>query len=201
MSERALPAADRRYEAYSHEAMQAEVEAGNDPSGAGEIGAQWTYLSARLRDSVQALAGMSTMTDELWQGAAGEAVRRSLDRAAVWTDRTARTSELIGAAVGEQAAAAALARAQMPEPVSYDPAGLIREAAVSGDIRSLVGLSDLLSGRRAEAEAARQQAVDVMRARDDALLAAVPGQDFDAPPPLTGTGSAEALPSGRAVPS
>jgi hypothetical protein len=195
MTERTPPADDRRYEAYSHEAMQAEVEAGNDPGAAGEIGAQWTHLAARLRDSVQALAGMSTASQELWQGPAGEALRRSLGRAAEWTDRTAQVSALVGESVGQQAAVAARARVQMPEPVPYDAAGLIREAAGSGDIRSLVGLSDLLSARRAEAEAARQRAVDVMRERDEALRAAVPRQGFDTPPPLTG---ATAVPARRA---
>ncbi|WP_199431869.1 PE-PGRS family protein [Qaidamihabitans albus] len=185
MSERAVPEATRRYESYRHEELKAEVESGNDPTAAGEIGRAWADLAVRLREAGEALTGMVAGSEEQWQGAGGDALRAVLGRAAGWSDRSAELSDLLGDAVGQQAAIAAKAKAEMPEPVPYDPAGMIRDAAAGGDIRLLAGLADALAARRAEAEAARQQAVDVMYARDEALRAAAPATSFPAPPELT----------------
>jgi hypothetical protein len=67
----------------------------------------------------------------------------------------------------------------MPPPVPYDPVAMIREA--SGNVLSLIGLSDAMAARRAESEAARLKAIDVMNTRDSALRAAVPAQSAEAP--------------------
>ncbi|SFQ06990.1 hypothetical protein SAMN05421810_104376 [Amycolatopsis arida] len=188
MDQRGVPEPDRRYEAYSHPAMRAEVETGNDPAEAGDVGQQWGELAARLRESTDALRGVAEASAELWRGGAGDAVRHALTAAAGWADEAARVSDAVGGSVAEQAAVAARARAEMPEPVDYDPAGMIRGAAGSGDIVALIGLSDALAGRRLAAEVARQRAIDVMRARDAGLRAAVPAVGFPDPPPLTARG-------------
>ncbi|WP_116051933.1 PPE domain-containing protein [Amycolatopsis palatopharyngis] len=185
MSERQVPGADRRYESYSHAAMRAEVEAGNDPAAAGEIGAQWSDLAARMRDSAESLRRLSEGSTELWQGSAGEALRTVLGRAGDWSDEAAGVSSALGESVSQQAAISAKAKAEMPEPVEYDPGAVIREAALSGDIAGLVGLSDTLTTLRARSESARQKAIDVMHGRDAGLRAAVPSATFGAPPPLT----------------
>lgn len=174
-----------RYEAYSHEAMRAEVENGNDPAAAGQVGREWTELAARLREAGEVLNEVSSASAQAWYGPAGDALRSVLGRAALWSGEVASASATIGDAVGRQAEAAARARVEMPEPISYDPAGMIRTAASSGQVWQLVGLADAMERRRAEAEAARQQAVDVMYARDDALGDAVPQVGFPDPPPLT----------------
>ncbi|PRX51135.1 PPE family protein [Prauserella shujinwangii] len=184
-SERAVPAQHRRYEAYRHEELKAEVEHGNDPGAAGEVGRDWGELAQRLREAAGALGEVATGSEDLWQGEGGDALRAVLGRATGWADESATLAERLGDAIGQQAAAAARARAEMPEPVPYDPAGLIRDAASGGDIRQLAGLAVLLTERREEAEAARQRAVDVLYARDEALRAAVPAESFSAPPPLT----------------
>jgi len=163
----AVPEPTRRYESYTHEAMVAEVETGNDPASAGEIGAGWADLGARLRESMQALSAISLRSREMWQGTAAEAMR-----------------DTISDAVSEQAGIAAWARAEMPPPVPCDPLGMIRAAASSGSLLDLIGLSDALSARSEEAEAARMKAIDVLNARDAALRGAVPSRSFDSPPDL-----------------
>nr|WP_290061501.1 PPE domain-containing protein [Amycolatopsis sp. MEP2-6] len=176
------PVPTARYESYSHEAMAAEVEAGNDPVAAGEVGARWDGLAKRLQESTAELAGLITSSQENWQGGAGDAARAALGRAASWLSHSAAVSSSVGRAVGAQAEAAARARADMPPPVGYDPASMIREAASSGNLLVLAGLSDELAARRAEAEAARQKAIDVLRTRDAALHGHVPAETFpDAP--------------------
>ncbi|MFC4001092.1 PE-PGRS family protein [Prauserella oleivorans] len=188
MSEHAVPATERRYEWYSHEAMKADVESGNEPSAAGEISREWTDLAERLHEAGEVLTGVSGASEDAWSGPGGEAVRAALARAAAWSRSAAGVSATLADAVASQAEVAAKARAEMPEPVSYDPAAMIRDAAGSGDIAVLVGLSDVLSARREEAEAARQKAIDVMYARDAALRAAVPAVSFTPPPALTEEG-------------
>jgi hypothetical protein len=179
-----VPLASTRYESYSHEAMAAEVGTGNDPAAAGEIGAQWMELAGRVQESTQALTGLTARSEETWRGEAGDAMRSVLRKAAGWLDQLAAGSARVGDAVSQQAAVAARAKAEMPPPVPYDPVGMIRGAAASGDILSLVGLSGAMAARRAEAEAARLKAVDVMNSRDAALHALAGGESFGPPPTL-----------------
>lgn len=181
---RQAPATTTRYESYSHEAMVAEVNAGNDPAAAGEIGAQWAELAGKLRESTQALTVLTSRSEENWQGDAGDAMRGVLAKAAGWLDQASGVSAGVGDSVSRQAEVAARAKAEMPPPVPYDPAEMIRSAAGSGDIRWLVGLSDAMAEQRAAAEAARIKAVDVMNARDLALHGLAAAESFGAPPAL-----------------
>jgi hypothetical protein len=73
-----------------------------------------------------------------------------------------RVSVALADAVTNQAGIAARARAEMPPPVPYDPAAMIREAVTRGDVLDLIGLPDPLAARRAEAETTRLKAIDVM---------------------------------------
>ncbi|WP_027944170.1 PPE domain-containing protein [Amycolatopsis taiwanensis] len=177
-----VPEPAQRYESYTHEAMAAEVEAGNDPAAAGEIGAQWAGLGARLRESMVALNALSGHSREIWQGPAAEAMRDTLARATDWSGRATEVSYLVSDAVTAQAGISARARAEMPPPVDFDPGRMIRDAVASGNFLEIIGLSDAISSRREEAEAARAKAIDVMTARDAALCAAVPSRWFPAPP-------------------
>lgn len=176
-----VPEPGRRYESYTHEAMAAEVAAGNDPAAAGEIGAQWAGLGARLSESLTALSALSEGSREIWQGPAAEAMRSALSRAADWSGQAGEVAHLVSDAVTAQAGIAARARAEMPPPVDFDPGRMIRDAVASGNVLQLVGLSDALSSRRDQAEAARAKAIDVMNARDAALRAVVPPRSFTAP--------------------
>ncbi|GAB3152282.1 PPE domain-containing protein [Amycolatopsis sp. NPDC004378] len=182
MSEPPVPTA--RYESYSHEAMAAEVERDNDPVAAGEAGARWDGLAKRLHESTADLAALVASSREHWQGAGGDAAREAVSRAAQWLSHSAAVSASVGSAVGAQADVAARARADMPPPVAYDPASMIRDAASSGNVLVLAGLAEEMAARRAEAEAARQKAIDVMRTRDTALRGHVPASAFEAPPTL-----------------
>jgi len=111
-------------------------------------------------------------------------MRGVLAKAGGWLDKVSAVSAGVGDSVSRQAEVAARAKAEMPPPVPYDPAEMIRSAAGSGDIRWLVGLSDAMAERRAEAEAARIKAIDVMNARDLALHGLAAGESFVAPPAL-----------------
>jgi hypothetical protein len=164
--------------------MVVEVTNGNDPAAAGEIGGHWVELAGKLGQSTQALTDLTAGSEESWQGEAGDAMRVLLVKAAGWLDQVAAVSSSVGDAVSQQAGVAARAKAEMPSPVSYDPGDMIREAAVSGDILRLVGLSDAMSARRSEAEASRVKAVDVMNARDVALHALAGKESFGSPPKL-----------------
>src|SRR5947208_1424688 len=100
--EQAVPEPVRRYESYTHEALAAEVEAGNDPAAAGEISEQWTGLAARLRESTEALAAISQRSQELWEGKAADAMRETLTRAAGWSAQATEVSYAVSDAVTNQ---------------------------------------------------------------------------------------------------
>lgn len=179
------PETNRRYEAYTHEQLKAEVGAGNDPESAGEIGRGWTALGQRLRAACEALTATHGSSEDSWQGAGGEALRAALSRASAWSTHAADTAAAVGGAVTQQAGAAAQARAAMPEPVSYDPAEMIRSAATGGDLAAMAGMTDMMDDRRQRAEQAWRQAVDVLYTRDRALRDGVPASSFTPPPSLT----------------
>lgn len=185
----AVPEPTARYESFSHEALAAQVEQDNDPVAAGQAGARWTELARRFEDSTASLAALSAASQETWEGAAGDAMRAVLARAAGWLGESAAVSTVVGDAVAGQADVAARARAEMPPPVEFDPAAMIRSAAASGNVLELAGLSFAMDARRAEAEAARQKAIDVVRTRDTALHGLVPGVAFPDTPAL-GSGPA-----------
>src|SRR5438067_1805968 len=119
--------------------MAAEVEAGNDPAAASEIGQGWSGLGVRLRESMQALAAISQRSQEVWQGDAAEAMRQTLADAAKWSGEATEVSYAVADAVTNQAGIAARARAEMPPPVHYDPVGMIRDAIGSGGLLAMVG--------------------------------------------------------------
>lgn len=179
-----VPEPTRRYESYSHEAMAAEVADGNDPSTAGQIGEQWSGMAARLRESAQALGTISAAAGEAFEGPAGQALRKTLAKARSWSGHATELSVSLSDAVARQAGIAARARDEMPPPVPYDPVAMIREAAATGGLVALAGLSDAMEQRRAAAEEARQKAIDVLNARDAALRESVPTRFFDEPPEL-----------------
>ncbi|GAA4546900.1 PPE domain-containing protein [Amycolatopsis samaneae] len=179
-----VPAPSARYESYSHEALAAEVTRDNDPVAAGQVGARWQELARRFADSTAELDALVGTTHEKWRGQAGDAVREVLGTATRWLTEQATVSTALGESVAGQADVAARARAEMPPPVGFDPAAMIREAAASGNLAQLAGLSGAMAAQRARAEAARQKAVDVMNARDVALHGLVPRQGFAAPPSL-----------------
>ncbi|WP_020660651.1 PPE domain-containing protein [Amycolatopsis benzoatilytica] len=184
-----VPVPSARYEAFSHAALAAQAVDGNDPAAAGESGARWAGLAHRLQDSISGLAALSSGSEETWQGDSGDAMRAVLGKAANWLAETATVSVQVADAVQGQAEVAARARADMPPPVDYDPAAMIRSAAASGNVLELAGLSFAMDARRAEADAARQKAIDVLRTRDAALHSLVPRTGFPAVPAL-GTGPA-----------
>lgn len=179
-----VPEPVRRYESYTHEAMAAEVADGNDPSAAGRIGGQWAGLATRMRESARALEAIAEQAGEAFDGPAGEALRATLARAHSWSGHATDVSSAVSEAIARQADISARARDEMPPPVAYDPAAMIREAATKGGFAALAGLSDAMEERRVAAEEARQKAIDVLNARDAALRAAVPDRFFEAPPEL-----------------
>lgn len=181
---RAIPVAATRYEAYSHQALAAEVEAGNDPETAGGIGAAWDALARRMHDATSELAGLVGSSEENWRGEAGDALRGVLAKASGWLNWSADLSAALGQAVSGQAEVAARARADMPPPVDFDPGSMIRGAAAGGNLLALAALADEMEARRAEAEEARRKAVDVMNTRDAALQSLTPQVAFRKPPEL-----------------
>ncbi|GAA1224634.1 PPE domain-containing protein [Prauserella halophila] len=181
-----VPEPDVRYEWYSHEQLKAMVDSGNDPESAGEVGAGWYGLGRALHEAVGQLAGTTAASEDVWQGEAGRALRAALDRARSWAGQAAATADAVGGAVVSQSGVAAQARSAMPDPVSYDPGAMIRDAIATGDLAALAGMTDTMAQRRAEAEEARRRAVDVLHARDRALRDAARVPSFTTPPSLSG---------------
>lgn len=181
MAPREVPISTRRYEAYSHQALKAEVEDGNDPGSVGEVSAQWGELAARLAESAQAIAKASGGSESSWTGEGGDAMRASVMSTASWSRQAADFSVGVANSLAGQASIASRAKQEMPEPVDYDPGQIIRSTVQSGNIIALCSLPATLWAKQAESEAAKQKAVDVMNARDAGLHTTAVREGFPQP--------------------
>lgn len=181
MVSREVPISTRRYEAYSHEALKAEVETDNDPSAVGEIGFEWAELAGQFADHAEVIKTAAQSSEQSWQGAGGDAMRASVLSMAAWSHQAAEASVNMANSMAKHSAIAARAKHDMPEPVEYDPAGLIRSTVQSGNIFALCALPGVLWANRAASEAAKQKAVDVMNARDAGFHTAVVTEGFPQP--------------------
>ncbi len=103
-----------------------------------------------------------------------------------WSEQTGAQYRAAGSAITEQSGAADTAKRNMPPPVPYDPAQMIRDARESGNLFELAALPFKLYAQKQRHDAAHDQAAEVVATRDSSFstaAAAVPA--FIPPPSLT----------------
>ncbi|MFB9433119.1 PPE domain-containing protein [Streptoalloteichus tenebrarius] len=171
--------------AMSHRELYDAVHHGNDPGQAYSLAQEWTDLATEMTSSGQLLAQRISGTEAGWQGPAADAARLATVRLATWSESAGQTAHQMGAKVANQAQIMEQAKASMPEPVDFDyDRELARFAPQgNGDLASFQAVTQDLRARQAAAQAAHQQAVDVMVAMEQQSRTVDATTPLFAPPP------------------
>ncbi|PXY34983.1 hypothetical protein BAY59_05775 [Prauserella coralliicola] len=105
---------------YSHRELYDMATTGLDLEGATEVAAQWSRLGGELDEVGQELRKALREAADGWQGAAAEEARGKVEQLAGWTEESASGSAVVSGCVSEQAALAAAAKRNMPEPPRFE---------------------------------------------------------------------------------
>lgn len=158
-----------------------------DPSKSQSFADDWTGVGAIMTDAAESLKRAAMGTEAGWTGEAADAMRVRLGQIAAWSGGTGAQISAASQSIAQQSEAADAARRAMPEPVSYNPGDIIRDAPGNG-LLALVALPDLIYQRYEQSNAAHEEAVRVVSERDNTMNdAAGRVALFQAPPRLDGS--------------
>jgi hypothetical protein len=162
-----------------------------DPATSQAFADEWTRTGSVLTDAAESLKRAAMGTEAGWAGEAADAMRARLGQIAAWSGGTGAQVSGASQTVSQQSEAADAARRAMPEPVSYNPADIIRDAPGNG-ILALVELPQLIHQRYEESNAAHEEAIRVVSERDSTMSSAAGRVSvFRAPPRLNGSDGGE----------
>jgi uncharacterized membrane protein YgcG len=148
--------------ARSHRELYESVHIGNDPGQAATLASEWASVGEHIGAASQEIARSLQASEAGWQGAAATKARGAMMQLSTWSEGTAHAAAGVGARVADQALIAQKARDTMPEPVEFDLGAMLMRGFATG---GLVGLAIAAADVKAasdRANAAHQQAVQVM---------------------------------------
>lgn len=167
-----VPEPTANYPAHQHEDMKRQVEENFNPGLAGEIADEWRSIGTTFTQLAVDFQVIVSGSESGWTGSAGEGVRAALAKVGKFSDMTGDHFTTTATALHNQTTAASEAKARMPEPVEYDPKKMFTDAIGSGNLLALAALPVTMPAQKAKSEAAKAEAVQVMRSRDDAMRSA-----------------------------
>jgi hypothetical protein len=142
------------------------VHQGNNPGDAHRLAREWTALGDEMKESAQALEKRVRGTESGWRGEAGDAARQAISDLVAWAEAAAETSSQMADRIADQAQIAERAKVTMPEPVHFNTAQELANAATTGGTFGLVAISAGLKQKSDQAQSAHDQAVHVMQAME-----------------------------------
>ena len=167
-----VPEPTANYPAQEHAELKRQVEDKFDLDGALEIADGWRAVGSQLTELAVDFSIIVNGSQAGWTGAAADGARSALAKVGSFSETTGEHFTATGDALHGQTNAAAEAKTRMPPPVPYDPQRMFAEALTSGSVLQVGALAFTVPAQRAKSEAAKEEAVAVMRSRDDALRAA-----------------------------
>jgi hypothetical protein len=195
---RDVPSQDVNHAAFDH----AQLKQWTDDADTGTTQAfadEWARTGAVLAEAADALKRAALGSEAGWVGEAAEAMRARLGQIAGWSSETGSQIVAASQSITRESEAADTARRAMPDPVSFQPADIIRDAPGNG-LLALAALPGLMVQRYEQSRAAHEEAVRVVSERDGAMSSAA-GEVavFRAPPSLDGSadGAGESAGAGR----
>jgi hypothetical protein len=171
----------------THEQMQQLVTQNNNPGVAYAAGDDWKNLGGQLREAAITLDAAINGSQSHWEGAAADLARAHLAKVRDWSADTAEYFHATGTAMHDQVDAAAKAKADMPQPVDFDPAKMIEQAA--GNPIAMLTLPVTMYATYEASTSAKDKAVQVMQTRDASLAQAAAAIPAFTPPPDISDGS------------
>ncbi|QYN23376.1 hypothetical protein [Amycolatopsis sp. DSM 110486] len=184
------PAPNANYAAHDHQQLYDMVHTNMDP---GELDARGRVANdlgnwlAAVSNSINDAANSSQIE---WQGSGASQAHNFFQNTATYASNTASAAQLSSNRYSQQAAAAGHAQTNMPEPVKFDQQAEMQKATQQlsvADPAAAAQTMNAIAAKQKQADAAHQQAVQVMQGLDNTYHETSTTQpQFTAPPPIGG---------------
>jgi hypothetical protein len=162
-----------------------DIEGINERSHVTNVYGNWLAdASNQFRDAATASGGS-------WQGPAADQANGFFQTTAGHTEQTGNAMQLMSNHYSQQSAAAHYAKTNMPEPTGFNQQAEMDKARQQYNSGDLIGMSSTMDGIQAkqqQADAAHQQAVQVLHGLDGTYHETASSQPTYAPPPQLGQG-------------
>ncbi|MEV4598679.1 hypothetical protein AB0K15_14850 [Amycolatopsis sp. NPDC049253] len=184
------PAPDANYAAHDHQQLYDMVHTNMDPGDLDARGRVANDLGNWLADVSNSINDAANSSQIEWQGAGASQAHNFFQNTATYAANTANAAQLSSNRYSQQAAAAGHAQTTMPEPVKFDQqaemAKATQQLSVANPAAAAQTMRDI-GAKQQQADAAHQQAVQVMQGLDNTYHETSTTQpQFSAPPPIGG---------------
>jgi hypothetical protein len=153
--------------ARSHRELYESVHVGNDPGQAATLAAEWASVGEHVGTASQEMARSLQSSEAGWQGASATKARGAMMQLSAWSEGAAQAATGVGVRVADQARIAQKARDTMPEPVEFDLGAMLMRGFATGGLVGLAIAAADVKVASDRANAAHQQAVQVMATMED----------------------------------
>ncbi|WP_410564259.1 hypothetical protein [Amycolatopsis sp. cmx-4-61] len=185
------PAPGQNYAASTHEDLYSMVHENMNPGDLDDRGRVANKLGNWLADVSTAANDAVNSSEIQWQGSGAAQAHGFFQNTANYTAETANAAQLSSNRYSQQAAAADYAQKNMPEPTGFDQQAEIAKATKqyqSGDVVGATQTMNNVAAKQQQADAAHQQAVQVLQNLDSTYHETASTQPTYTPPPQLGQG-------------
>ncbi|MEV4144800.1 hypothetical protein AB0J40_14095 [Amycolatopsis sp. NPDC049691] len=190
------PTPGDNYANRPHEALYDMVHKDLDIEGINERSLVTNVYGNWLADASNQFRDAATAAGGSWQGPAAEQANGFFQTTAGHTEQTGNAMQLMSNHYSQQSAAAHYAKTNMPEPTGFDQQAELDKAKQQYNSGNLIGMSSTMAGIQAkqqQADAAHQQAVQVLQNLDSTYHETASSQPTYAPPPQLGNGDSTSV--------
>ncbi|MET8852117.1 hypothetical protein [Amycolatopsis sp. NPDC004625] len=185
------PAPGQNYSASTHEDLYGMVHENMNPGDLDDRGRVANKLGNWLADVSNAANDAVNSGEIQWQGSGAAQAHGFFQNTANYTAETANAAQLSSNRYSQQAAAADYAQKNMPEPTGFNQQAEINKATQqyqSGDLVGATQTMNNVAAKQQQADAAHQQAVQVLQNLDSTYHETASTQPTYTPPPQLGQG-------------
>ncbi|MFF0146740.1 hypothetical protein ATK36_2591 [Amycolatopsis sulphurea] len=180
------PAPDANYASHDHQDLYTMVHTNMDPTDLDAKGRVANALGNWLAEISNSISVVTQTSGASWQGAAADQAHSFFQQTASYAAQTANAAQLNSNRYSQQSAAADYAQKNMPEPTGFNQQAELNKVTQQlngGDPLTAAVTMNQLSQKQQQADAAHQQAVQVMHGLDNAYHETSTTQPTYSPPP------------------
>ncbi|WP_406640689.1 hypothetical protein [Amycolatopsis sp. WGS_07] len=189
------PTPDANYASYSHEDLHKMVNEGLDFKGINERSRVTNFYGNWLADVSNQFRDAANTAGAEWQGTAANQAHSFFQSTADHTEKTGSAMQLVSNRYSQQSAAADYAHKNMPEPTGFDQKAEMAKATEQfqngNPLQGVIAMGDV-AAKQQQADAAHQQAVQVMHGLDSTYHETSTTQPVYSPPPQMNNDSTHA---------
>ncbi len=190
------PAPGENYANSPHEVLYDMVHKDMDLEGINERSKVTNAYGNWLADVSNQFRDAATTSGGSWQGNGAAQANTFFQSTAGHAEQTGNAMQLASNHYSQQSAAAHYAKTNMPEPTGFNQQAELDKAKQQYNSGNLIGMSSTMAGIQAkqqQADAAHQQAVQVLQNLDGTYHETASSQPTYAPPPQLGNGDSTSV--------